>query len=140
MSIENINCRVVVDANLNAAYLDKDLFRVAISNLLTNAIKYNKPGGEIILSASETIDTIKISVRDSGIGINKDEINKIFDRFYRSENEDARKCDGHGLGLALVKQIIELHEGELQVDSTLGEGSEFSIVLKKSLNLMKEAV
>lgn len=129
-----------VPNQLSPVYVDKRLLRVAINNLLTNAVKYNRPGGRVTLSASETEDAIVIGVRDTGIGIAHEDQARIFEKFFRSEREDVRERTGHGLGLALAREIVELHQGELRVDSVAGQGSEFSIVLKKTPILLKEAV
>ena len=113
---------------------------MAINNLLTNAIKYNRPGGDVVLGAEESEERVRIFVRDSGHGIEPEEQERIFDKFYRSESQATRDVRGHGLGLSLSKEIVEMHMGELLLESTPGVGSEFSIVLKKSPMLRKEAV
>lgn len=117
--------------DLPALSLDKDLFRVAINNLLTNAIKYSREGGSVVLSAEEIDDAIFIRVKDTGIGIDPEEQGRIFEKFYRSDAEEVRAQTGHGLGLSLAREIIELHQGDISVDSTPGEGTEFSIALGK---------
>ena len=119
---------------------DKDLLRIAINNLLTNAIKYSDPGGKVTLVAEEGENTIRIAVRDNGIGIAPDEEKKIFDKFYRSEREESQSRNGHGLGLALAQEIIHLHNGTLTLNSTLGTGSEFIIEFRKETELLKQAV
>lgn len=136
----DIHLRLEVPAELSPASVDKDLMRVAINNLMTNAVKYNRPGGEVVLSAEERDREFVISVRDTGIGIAEDDLAHVFDRFFRAENEATRSQGGHGLGLALAKEIVVLHNGELRVRSTPGQGSEFSIMLSKTANLLKEAV
>lgn len=125
---------------MSGVNVDKDLLRVALNNLLTNAIKYNKPGGEVVLGAEETEEDIRVFVRDTGVGIAPDDQLKIFDRFFRAEQSEGSEAVGHGLGLSLAKEIVEIHWGELHVSSTLGEGSEFTIALKKSPILVKEAI
>lgn len=120
--------------------VDKELLRIAINNLLTNAIKYNNPGGSVNLTAEETDDQLMIRVRDSGIGIAADETERIFQKFYRSNNEEVRKRTGHGLGLSLAKEIIELHHGELHVESWPGKGTEFCAVFNKETGLMKQTI
>ena len=123
-----------------AINVDKDLLRIAINNLLTNAIKYNRPGGTVTLGAREEEGNFVIYVRDTGIGISPGDKARIFEKFYRSESQDAQKVAGHGLGLALATEIVQIHAGELVADSTPGVGSEFSIRLKRSPLLLKEAV
>jgi signal transduction histidine kinase len=120
--------------------MDKDLFRIAVNNLLTNAVKYNRPGGSVVLSAEESDKQIIFRVKDTGIGIAGEDIEKIFEKFYRSENEEIRNKPGHGLGLTLAKSIVELHHGMLQVNSEAGKGTEFAIVFDKGGELVKEGV
>jgi PAS domain S-box-containing protein len=112
--------------------LDKDLFRIAVNNLLTNAIKYNRPGGSVMLTAEEIDDHILIRVRDTGIGIAPEEQPRIFDKFFRASNPEAASRGGHGLGLYLAREIVELHHGKLTVQSDLGKGAEFTITVKKA--------
>ena len=123
--------------NLSTIEVDKNLLRIALNNLLTNAVKYNKPNGKVTLSADETDDQLIIKISDTGFGIAEHDQERIFEKFYRSENDNVRQKPGHGLGLALVKEIVELHGGKLSLQSTLGEGSTFTITLKKTSSLLK---
>jgi signal transduction histidine kinase len=130
---EGKDLRVELDLprELEAVAIDKDLFRIALNNLMTNAIKYNVPGGTVTLSARNDDHEIVISVRDTGIGIPAGERERVFEKFYRVSERDAKVArGGHGLGLYLAAQIIELHHGRLTVDSEPGLGSTFSIHLK----------
>ncbi|NND60208.1 MAG: ATP-binding protein, partial [Gammaproteobacteria bacterium] len=103
----------------------------ALTNLMTNAIKYNQPGGTVRLSAAESDDAVTISVSDDGIGIAEADQQQIFDKFYRSEDDDVRQRSGHGLGLALTRDIVSLHGGDISLSSEKGAGSEFVITLWK---------
>lgn len=125
---------------LSPVSVDKGLFRVAVNNLLTNAIKYTDPGGEVTLTAEENEHEIRISVRDTGVGIAPEDMGKIFDKFFRSEDEAVRKKAGHGLGLSLTKEIVELHHGQIEAQSAHGQGSEFSIRLKKSAGAVQQSI
>ncbi len=125
---------------LSAVAVDKDLLRIALNNLLSNAIKYNEPGGKVTLSASETDDDIQIRVSDTGLGVPLEDQERIFEKFYRSEDDEARGRGGHGLGLPLARDIVELHRGQLSVKSTLGEGTEFIITLHKEAGLVQQAI
>lgn len=130
---EGKQLRVLLDLprELEAVAIDKDLFRIALNNLLTNAIKYNRPGGSVTLAARNEDNEIVISVRDTGIGIAAADQGRIFDKFYRVSESDAPvKRGGHGLGLYLAAQIVELHHGRMVLDSEPGVGSTFSIHLK----------
>jgi len=125
---------------LTSIMADKDLLRIAINNLLTNAVKYSRPGGVVSLSSEETEQSVRIIVRDEGIGISEEEQELIFERFYRSEDAEARKSGGHGLGLPLARDIVQLHYGTLTVSSKPDEGSEFVIQIWKETGMLKQAV
>jgi len=130
---EGRDLRVQLDIprELAAVAVDKDLFRIALNNLLTNAIKYNRPGGSVTLAAREEHNEVVISVRDTGIGIAPDDQLRVFEKFYRASERGAQAPrGGHGLGLYLAAQIIELHHGRIVLDSVPGQGSTFSIHLK----------
>ncbi len=126
-----------VPKEISPVALDKSLIRIAINNLLTNAVKYNSPNGEVVLSLEETDENIRISVKDSGIGITYDDQQKIFDKFYRSQEDNVQQRSGHGLGLALSKDIVDLHHGRMWVESKANEGSIFYIELNKESELLK---
>ncbi len=120
--------------------VDKELLRVAISNLLTNAIKYSDEGGTVSLTAEENDSAITIRVRDYGLGISLADQARIFDKFYRSESDAVRQRVGHGLGLALAQSVVQLHNGTLSVESEPGEGSEFIISLWKGTTDVRQAI
>ena len=125
---------------MNPVQVDKDLIRIAITNLLSNAVKYNSDGGEVRLTIEETDDAVQIRVADSGIGVSEEEALKIFDKFYRSDDERVQSIGGHGLGLALAKQIIELHHGSLSLNREHSQGAEFIINLWKETTAVKQAI
>jgi len=100
-----------------------------LSNLITNAIKYSPNGGRVTVSASSGTDYLSIRVQDTGIGIAEADKNHIFQRFFRIKNEKTRYINGTGLGLALVKSILESHQGRITVESKPGEGSTFFVFL-----------
>jgi signal transduction histidine kinase/tetratricopeptide (TPR) repeat protein len=106
----------------------------AITNLIDNAVKYSGDSKKVFVKAQVDEQHLVISVRDYGVGIKKEELNKIFDRFYRGGDELTRTVKGSGLGLTLVKQIVEAHKGSIQVDSELGKGSVFSMKFPIDLN------
>lgn len=108
---------------------DPYYFLLALKNIISNAIKYSHDGGEVVVSAKENKDTLEISVTDSGIGIPKEEREKILSGFYRAMN--TKETTGHGLGMYLAYQIIKHHEGELEIYSEEGKGSRFTIVIPK---------
>jgi len=129
-----------IPPEISAVSLDKDLIRIAFNNLLTNAIKYNRPGGRVVVSAEENDEEILVQVRDTGIGIEAADQARIFDKFYRSESEQVRQRTGHGLGLSLAREIVHLHYGELEVSSQAGQGSEFTVRFRKDMGVLKQAI
>ena len=116
---------------------DKEMVRVVVTNLLGNGIKYTQDGGEVYLSAELMKDPaapadrgfIAVTVADNGPGIPEDEVDKIFEKFYRGRDTADQKVVGNGLGLALAREIATLHGGDIKVTSTLGEGSKFTFLL-----------
>lgn len=129
-----------VPREMSMVYIDKDLFRIAINNLLTNAIKYSKPGGKITMSASEDENSIQITVEDEGFGIAEADQQQIFNKFFRSTDDNIRQQTGHGLGLSLARQIVQMHHGDLTCSSELGKGSRFVIRLEKVSTQIMDAV
>lgn len=111
-------------------YIDKNIFSLAIMNLLDNSIKYNdKKKKKILIKVGQLNNYVFIEVVDNGIGIEKKDLKRIFDKFYRGSNIFVKKIRGSGIGLSLVKYIIESHRGKIEVDSNFGEGTTFRILL-----------
>jgi PAS domain S-box-containing protein len=137
---KGIDIQVDLPHDITPVSVDKDLLRIAINNLLTNAIKYNQPSGRVTLSAEERDDTLRISVTDTGIGIPEDERESIFSKFYRGGSSDVAQRTGHGLGLSLARDIVEMHDGELLLESAVGQGSTFTIALRKRAGLLQQAI
>ena len=108
---------------------DWKLLELALSNLLDNALKFTPEGGEIRLGARGEGDTARLWVRDTGPGISPDDLERIFDRFYRGANAPVR---GSGLGLAMVKSVAEAHGGTAYADSTPGEGATLTIEIPRA--------
>jgi two-component system phosphate regulon sensor histidine kinase PhoR len=111
---------------------DRDAIEQLVSNLLNNAVKYNRDGGEVTVTLDEVDDQVHLVVADSGIGIPSDSIQRVFERFYRVDKGRARAEGGTGLGLALVKHAAMLHGGQVDLDSRLGIGSTFTVSLPRS--------
>lgn len=131
---EALNAEKKVNIRLGNAPRGKAKFDEArvhqlLINLIENAILYNKPGGDITLSAGFNGEKLNISVKDSGIGIAPEDQSKIFDRFYRVDKARSRESGGTGLGLAIARSIAEAHQGKLTVQSVFGQGSEFTLSL-----------
>ncbi len=109
---------------------DEQLKQVLL-NLLTNAIHYTPTGGVITVFAESYVDRVKVHVSDTGIGIPKEDQDRVFERFYRVDRDRSRATGGTGLGLAIVKHIVQTHGGELGVDSQLGMGSDFWFTISR---------
>jgi signal transduction histidine kinase len=110
---------------------NKELLTRMFWNIIENSIKYNKNGGTTSIHLQKDNDIISVSIKDSGIGIPNKDINRIFDRFYRVDKSRARKLGGSGLGLSICKWIVDLHNGNITVNSQIDKGSEFIINLYK---------
>ncbi len=110
-------------------HADKDRLKQVFINLLSNASKYNKKKGEVVIKAAATKRTLSVSVSDSGIGMTPAERKKLFQKFYRVSNEDTKNVDGTGLGLYVTKEIIEKMKGKISVKSKKGEGTTFTFTL-----------
>jgi two-component system, OmpR family, phosphate regulon sensor histidine kinase PhoR len=120
-----------LDRSIQLVCSEEHLMRVIV-NLLDNAVKYNKVNGTIFVSSSIEGDFVRISIKDTGIGIDEHHLPRIFERFYTVDKSRSRELGGTGLGLAIVKHIIELYGGTIQVVSSPNEGSTFSFTLKKA--------
>jgi signal transduction histidine kinase len=115
--------------DLLAIQLDKGKIKQVIINLIYNAIKFTPDGGTIEVSASREEEFIKIAVSDSGCGIPEDKLEKIFERFYQIDSSLTRKIGGSGIGLSIVKEFVELHGGQISVESKPEVGSVFTFTL-----------
>ena len=125
-----------IEAIDSAIYVDEVHFQNAITNLMDNAVKYRKTDEplDIYIRTWNEHDRLLLSIRDTGQGIKKENIKKIFDKFYRVHTGNKHDVKGFGLGLAYVKKVVDLHQGEIKCDSDLGKGTKFTI----SLPIMKE--
>jgi two-component system phosphate regulon sensor histidine kinase PhoR len=110
---------------------DQEKLTVLFRNILDNAIKYSLPNTEILIQISSRNGKIITSIKDQGIGIPRNEILRITERFYRSENAKKLKIEGTGIGLSIVKHIINQHQGDLKILSPEGKGSEFIVELEE---------
>ena len=108
---------------------DTDKIERVFLNLLSNAIKFTNKGGDISVVLKDGTDFIEISVVDTGIGISKQDQEIIFDRFIQADKSLARNCEGSGIGLSLVKALVEMHHGQIRVESELNKGSTFTVAL-----------
>ena len=120
--------------------IDTDKMTQVIDNILNNAIKYSPDGGEITVTMKTTDDQMILSISDQGLGIPKQDLPRIFDRFYRVDRARSRAQGGTGLGLAIAKEIIKQHDGFIWAKSEYGKGSTFTIVLPYDKDAVKEEV
>lgn len=115
-------------------YLDVEKFDKVLYNLLSNAIKFTQSTGTIEVSLQAVSDRCLIQVKDTGIGIRPDQLPYLFERFRQADGSASRSHEGSGLGLALVKELVELHGGQVSVESVYGEGTTFTIALQLGVN------
>ena len=120
-----------IEAIDSALYVDEVHFQNAITNLMDNAVKYRKPDKplDIYIKTWNDDEHLFFSIRDTGMGIKKENVKKIFDKFYRVHTGNRHDTKGFGLGLAYVKKIIDLHDGEIKVESDYGKGTKFTVKL-----------
>ncbi len=130
----NINLETIVPDKLSALVVEKDLLRISFLNILGNAIKYTPTGGSITFKSDENDSHVKVHISDTGYGISEEELPHIFDKFFRSSDEKIKKHTGNGLGLALSREIIRLHDGKIEVTSKLGQGTHFTLTLPREDN------
>lgn len=127
---------LALSAQLSPAYTlgNAVLLQTVWENLLTNAVKYSEQGGSVDVSLTQSDNHIRVTVRDYGIGMTEDETKHAFERFYRADQARTRGQKGSGLGLSIAKEIIELHGGRIELDSTLGAGTTVTVTLPASQN------
>lgn len=116
--------------NINL-YCDKDKITQALVNILSNAIRYSNEGSTIFIEERLKDNKVIISIEDQGIGISEEDLKYVFERFYRADKSRTRATGGTGIGLTIVKSIVSSHGGEVKLESKLGEGSKFIIILPK---------
>jgi signal transduction histidine kinase len=138
---KNITINLTLSANMTSIQGNLDDLKKVFINLIDNAIRYNIKDGQINISTNSDGKNLDIQIKDTGIGIPEKDLEKIFDEFYRSENAKKIVNFGTGLGLSLVKQIIENYDGTIMVESKINKGSTFNIQLpihRRVNNLMEE--
>jgi signal transduction histidine kinase len=129
----------MLDKNINISiskqpvsiFADRDKISQVMINLLSNAIKYSKEGGSVEFDITQDAEEIEMKVSDTGIGIEKDHLKNIFERFYRVDSSRSRMTGGSGIGLTITKSIIEAHGGTIEVQSNAGEGTVFTVRLPR---------
>ena len=139
---ENLKYELIRDYPITSVWIeiDTDKMTQVIDNILNNAIKYSPDGGKITVSMKTTDDQMILSISDQGLGIPKEDLPKIFDRFYRVDKARSRAQGGTGLGLAIAKEIIKQHNGFIWAKSEYGKGSTFTIVLPYDKDAVKDEI
>ncbi len=117
---------------------DPESLKEAFTNLISNGINYNREGGTVTVSLKEKGEGLVVEIRDTGIGISRDNLHFIFDEFFRAKSKEARDVRGSGLGLPIAKRIIEAHDGFIRVASEVGKGSTFRVFLPKAKVRIKQ--
>ena len=131
----NVQIRVDVPPDMPLMEADRDKIKQILLNLTSNAIKYNRPHGSVIITGSFTDDELTITIQDTGLGIPEDSIPHLFQKFYRVREHEG-KASGTGLGLSICKQIIQGHNGRIEVKSKMGVGTSFSVHLPRTSRTM----
>lgn len=131
----NKNHRLILnkDPNLSHVLVDNDAITRVFINLFSNAIKYSPQSQEIICNITNDNDAVLVEISDKGIGIEEQEIDKIFERFYRINDTQSKFINGSGLGLWITREIISSHGGKIWVESKIGEGSKFMFTIPKGI-------
>lgn len=139
-SMKKINFETDIEENLPTIYGNEGWFKQMLVNLVDNGIKYTQEGGKVVLSAYRQNDEIKISIKDDGVGISEEHIERLFERFYRVDKARSRSVGGTGLGLAIVKHVVLSFDGRIDVKSKVDVGSEFivSIPIKRVIEDIKD--
>ena len=128
---KKLTLSAIVPEKLLQLYIDPDRIIQVLVNLIGNALKFTPEGGQITVEAKELDESIQIQVKDSGVGIAKENFSKLFDRFQQIDRIPGPGAKGTGLGLAISKSIVELHKGKIWVESEIGKGSRFIFTLPK---------
>lgn len=134
---KNLALKTTISEDLPDIFADRDKIEQVFQNILSNAIKYTPEGGEISVSLDVIEDKIRIVFSDTGIGIPKEDLPRLFERFYRVDKTRSREMGGTGLGLSIAKEIVEAHDGSISIDSELNRGTKVTILLPSLATAMK---
>lgn len=126
---KNLTLTMDVEKDLPPVYADRDRLTQVLTNLVDNACRYTPEGGKVTVTVHRVSDKVQVDVTDTGIGIAPKDQEKIFERFFRADHPVVQETGGTGLGLAIVKSFVEMHNGEIWLDSELGKGTTFSFTM-----------
>ncbi|HIH75331.1 MAG TPA: hypothetical protein HA306_09290 [Methanosarcina sp.] len=130
LSVEKcIKPEITIGKEVDLLYADKSMFKQILYNLISNAIKFTPSGGKVFLKADIINDNLSISVIDNGIGISSENQKLLFEPFRQVDSSSSCECKGTGLGLAIVKKFVKMHNGHINVQSEIGNGSIFTFTL-----------
>jgi len=130
---KKLHFEVTIDPQLFTINADRQGMETVFTNLLSNAVKYNQESGKVIIHAQNRGEFVEVKITDTGVGVSKVDLPRIFDKFFRIRTEYTRKVVGSGLGLPLVKAIVEAHLGTITVESELEKGTTFTILLPRGI-------
>jgi len=133
---KTVSLDVDISDHLPTIYADKDAISRALFNLLDNSLKYSGQGKKIYLRAFTEGDSLLLKVQDEGIGIKKDDLKRVFEKFYRSPDQGKSHIEGSGIGLTLVSHIVQAHGGEVIMESEVGKGT--TVTLQLPMNLKEK--
>ena len=131
--IKFIEKKIRISTNLNPeiiVMIDEDRMQQVLHNVLDNAIRYTNQNGDIVITLRQIDDYCELNIKDTGIGIDKEHLENLGERFYRVDKARSRQHGGTGLGLAIVRQIVHIHDGQWKIESEKGNGTTVSIKLK----------
>jgi signal transduction histidine kinase len=136
---KNLSFTTSVSPEVPLIYADWEKLRRVVENLVSNAIKFTKPGGKVAIEVDTSGEMVRIKVKDTGIGIKEEDINRLFEKFLQLDQSAQRRYRGSGLGLAVVKELVAAHDGTVEVHSVYKEGSSFtvSIPIRSAPNILE---
>src|SRR4030067_2078806 len=128
---KKLDLQFTAPPQLSLISADRNSMEGTFTNLVSNAIKYTPEGGKVRITLSEEGGCVKATVSDTGIGIKKEDLPRIFDKFFRVKTSETREIIGTGLGLSIVKSIVDAHLGSISIESEVGKGTTFTVLLPK---------
>ena len=135
---KDITLKIISEKEFVEVYFDKEKMIKILYNILSNAFKFTLPEGKIAIAVKENDKDVEIKIRDTGIGIPKEEVPKLFDRFYQVDSSFTKDYEGTGIGLAMTKELVELHHGNISVESEKGRWTEFTLKFPLGRNHLKD--